>query len=108
MVLGSLTARIWATNKNLRFRKKTPYMGRHGFIATPALYRRNDYLGFCLHSSDVFVRSKPALYRKITNLIDRKDIVEMISYPVRGREAFVRMMKSRRLIGRAGYQLLKL
>ena len=108
MILGSLQARIWKTNKNLRIRKATPRVGLHGPMTPMGLYQRLEYMGFALSNSDVWYRSIPTKYRKTTNLITRKDIVETVAYKQRGRWEFAGLMRSKKLIGRAGLQLLRL
>jgi hypothetical protein len=108
MTIDSFTARMAKVNGNLRFRKKTPFVGLHGPMMLVGLYQRNDYMGFCLGGTDIWYRSIPTKYRKITNLVDRKDIIQTVRYKQRGRFEFIALMRSKGLIGRVGQQLLRL
>jgi hypothetical protein len=108
MTLSSFYARLALANPNLRFRKKTPYTLFDGSRMTlVGLYRRQDYLGFCLDGTDVWKRSIPIKYRKAVNRISGEELVEVQSRRKRGREEFIRLLTGHRLINRAGRQLLR-
>jgi hypothetical protein len=109
MTLGSLYARIAKTNRSLRFRKKTPYLlYDKSEVVLCGVYRRQDYMGFCLDSRDVWYRSRPIKRVRIQDRRTGESDIQIITRRRRGRFEFANLMRSHGLIGRAGLQLIKL